>query len=54
VASHSGRLGRCQAKLEVLQQSASGHHYLEATADTVVPIASVGEYDDQWWQEHAG
>jgi hypothetical protein len=43
-----------EAKLDVLLQSATGHQYLDASADTVVPIASIGEYSDQWWQERAG
>lgn len=50
----SGGWGEVAEQLTALGNELSGHQYLEGTADVVVPIASVGEYSDSWWREHAG
>lgn len=41
-------------QIAVLRAAGAGHQYLECGSDRVVPVASLGEYSDAWWSEHAG
>jgi hypothetical protein len=41
-------------QLAALRAQHSGHQYLESASDQIVPIASLGEYDEVWWSKHAG
>lgn len=40
--------------LRGLKGCTSGHQYLDAEGDTILPIVSIGEYGERWWHEHAG
>jgi hypothetical protein len=38
--------------LAALEGVSSGHQYLDGPADGIQVIVAIGEYGDQWWNEH--
>lgn len=48
----SSSLSDIQAKLLALVHSNNGHQYFDLEGSGTQLIVSVGEYNDNWWQEH--